>query len=165
MAIDNRKKVKIVNLALVALLLATFIGVAAFPKNAEANTSLPITVVHSFPAQSGCDTFERVMPINLWFMPYAKAHVEAKMCWDGQKAWLNEDKPNCYFTGVKWPYRFDETWCGVWNNGGEQTQPGMNFTVTGSVRGVGDVVTRFGWMRFSVYGDGGAPEFVYGGLS
>jgi hypothetical protein len=166
-----RRNSKILNLTIVALLFATLVALAAFPNNAKASTDSLVASVgvsqniemFSVSSAATCSGYWRQLPIKVGFLTYATVHVDVGMCSDGKKAWVTWG-PNCYATGISWPYRIEQTWCGVWNNNNWQTQPGMNFKIIGSVPAVGDVVIRTGWMRFSVYGDGAALPTT-GGLS
>jgi hypothetical protein len=78
------------------------------------------------------------------------AHVNVGMCWNYYNSAWKSWGPDCYVTTVP-AYGADTSWCGVYNNGTSEAQPGINFDVYPYAL---PWYKGYHYMRFAVYYNG-----------
>ena len=94
---------------------------------------------------------------DITFVTVWSGHVDVGMCWNGSVAWYDWG-PNCSITALP-VYGSDISWCGVYNNGSWETNPGFNGDTYGYTN---PLFKRYIWGRFQVFGNGSLGS-VWGG--
>ncbi len=109
-------------------------------------------------AATSCGNFYESLNWNILFVTVWSTHVNVGMCWNGSTAWRNWG-PDCSITALP-VYGTDISWCGVYQNGQWETNPGLN----GDVYGVGvPTFKRYIWERYQVFGNGALGNLWGGG--